>query len=325
VIRHLFVMDPIASVNPAKDTTFDFMLEAQGRGDEVHTASIHDLAAHGARGSARAFPTTVRRPTAADRSHFAAGAPADRPFDDFDVIWMRKDPPVDDAFLLACMILDRADPAKTVMMNDPRGLRIANEKLWGLFADDVGPRTVVSARPDVLLAEVQRLGKAVVKPVQFMGGMGVMVFDKDDRNVRSAIDLLTQEGRRVALVQEYLPGARQGDKRVILIGGDPIGAVLRVPRGDDHRANLHVGGTAAKAVVDDDVRRIAARLKPHLLALGLHFVGLDVIQGMVTEVNVTSPTGVQEIDALDGRAGADRMSAQVFAYVDGLLAQRGAR
>lgn len=324
-MRHLFVMDPVQSVNPAKDTTFDFMLEARSRGIEVYTSSIHDLSAHGARGSARAFPTTVRRPTPDDRAHCALGPAEDRPFDDFDVIWMRKDPPVDDAFLLACMLLDRADPAKTLVLNHPASLRVANEKLWGLFADDVGPRTVVSARPDVLLAEVKRLGKAVVKPVHFMGGMGVMVFDADDRNVRSAIDLLTQEGRRVALVQEYLPGARTGDKRVIVVGGEPIGAVLRVPRGDDHRANMHVGGTAAKAEVDDDDRRIAARLKPHLLELGLHFVGLDVIQGKVTEVNVTSPTGVQEIDALDGRTGKDRMSAQLFDYVDGLLARRGAR
>lgn len=318
-MRFLFVMDPLSSINPAKDTTFDFLLEAQARGVESFVCGIHDLSAYGSKGVARAVSTKVRRPTADDPSFYACGPEQDRPFEDFDVIWMRKDPPVDDAFLLACMILDRAE---TLVLNDPRSLRIANEKLWGLFAEDVIPRTVVSAKRDVLVDEVKRLGKAVLKPIHFMGGMGVMVFDADDRNLRSAVDLLTMEGRRAAIVQEYLPGVRQGDKRVILLGGDPIGAVLRVPRGDEHRANLHVGGSAAKAVVDDDDRRIAARLKPKLLELGLHFVGLDVIEGKATEINVTSPTGVQEIDALDGRTGADRMSAQVMAYVERLVAAR---
>jgi glutathione synthase len=235
---------------------------------------------------------------------------------------MRKDPPVDDAFLQATMILDRHDPARTVMMNTPASLRVANEKLWGLFAAELFARTVVSARREVLLAELARMGKGVLKPLSGAGGAGVMAFEHGDKNVRAAVDLLTNEGRRVALVQEYVPAVKNGDKRVILLGGEPIGAVWRVPQADDNRANMHVGGSVRKAEIDDDDRRIAARLKPELLRLGLHFVGIDVIGGKLTEVNVTSPTGVQEIDRLDGRTGGDRMSAKVMEYVEGLLARR---
>ncbi len=320
--RYLYVMDPLEDVNPAGDTTFDFLLESQDRGVENHVCAVRDLWSAGSEGFARTRPVTVRRPSDDDASHCAFGAPVDQAFSDFDVIWMRKDPPVDDMFLQSTMVLDRHDPARTLMMNTPASLRVANEKLWGLFAAELFPRTVVSARGDVLLAELERMGTGVVKPLSGAGGAGVMAFQHGDKNARAAIDLLTLEGKRVALIQEYLPAVRDGDKRVILLGGDAIGAVWRVPQGDDHRANMHVGGSVRRADIDDDDRRIAARLKPELLRLGLHFVGIDVIGGKVTEVNVTSPTGVQEIDRLDGRTGKDRMSAQVMDYVERLLAER---
>lgn len=317
--RFLFVMDPLERVSPSGDTTFDFLLESQARGVESSVCGIEDLWTVGGEGYARATPVGVRRPTPDDASHCSFGESGDRPFSDFDVIWMRKDPPVDEAFLQATMLLDRHDPDRTLVMNTPSSLRVANEKLWGLFAADLFPRTVVSSRRDVLLAELARMGRGVVKPLALAGGSGVMMFEAGDKNVRSAIDLLTLEGKRAALLQEYVPEVREGDKRVILLGGEPIGAVWRVPQGDDHRANMHVGGTVRQADIDDDDRRIAERLKPKLLELGLHFVGLDVIGGKLTEVNVTSPTGVQEIDRLDGRTGSDRMSAQVMDYVERLL------
>lgn len=320
--RYLFVMDPLENVNPSGDTTFDFLLESQSRSTENHVCAIHDLWSAGSEGFARTRPVSVRRPSDDDSSHCSFGTAEDHAFSDFDVIWMRKDPPVDDAFVQATMLLDRHDPARTVMMNTPASLRVANEKLWGLFAAELFPRTVVSARREVLLEELQRMGKGVVKPLSGAGGSGVMAFEHGDKNVRAAIDLLTQEGKSVALIQEYVPEVRNGDKRVILLGGDPIGAVWRVPQGDDNRANMHVGGTVRRADIDDDDRRIAARLKPEVLRLGLHFVGIDVIGGKLTEVNVTSPTGVQEIDRLDGRTGDERMSAQVMDYVERLLAAR---
>jgi glutathione synthase len=318
--RFLYVMDPLEGVNPTGDTTFDFLLESQARGVESSVSSIEDLWTAGAEGYARATPVGVRRPTDDDKSHCSLGEPSDRPFSDFDVIWMRKDPPVDEAFVQATMLLDRHDPERTLVLNTPASLRVANEKLWALFAPELFPRTVVSSRRDVLLAELVRMGRGVLKPLALAGGSGVMVFESSDKNVRSAIDLLTLEGRRAAILQEYVPEVREGDKRVILLGGDPIGAVWRVPQSDDHRANMHVGGTVLQADIDDNDRRIAERLKPELLRLGLHFVGIDVIGGKLTEVNVTSPTGVQEIDRLDGRTGGDRLSAQVMDYVEKLLA-----
>ncbi len=161
----------------------------------------------------------------------------------------------------------------------------------------------------------------MLKPLFFGGGTGILVFDKGDRNLRAAIDLLTLEGRQAAMVQEYLPSIREGDKRILLLGGEPIGAVLRVPKEDDHRANLHVGGKAVRATITPAEREIAARLKPQLLELGLHFAGIDVIGGKITEINVTSPTGAQEIDRLDTRVGKDRISAQVIDYVEKLHGQ----
>lgn len=321
-MRFLYVMDPFSTVNPDKDTTFAFLLESQARGVENLVCGVGDLSAEGRRGFARAQRVLVRRPDAADPRFVEVQATIEVDFDDVDVIWMRKDPPVDDVFLFACMILDRADPARTLVLNDPRSLRVAHEKLWALGLDDLTPKTVVSSRPDVLVSFVKRLGKGVLKPLHLMGGMGVMAFDADDKNLRSAADLLTLEGRRPALAQEFLPAVREGDKRVILLDGEPVGAVLRVPRGDDVRSNLHVGGTARAAEVDAQDRRIAARIGPALAELGLFFVGIDVIGGRLTEVNVTSPTGVQEIDRLDGRTGSARIPSLVMDAVEKKIAAR---
>ena len=320
-MRHLFVMDPLASVNPEKDTTFAFLLETQARGAENLVCGVSDLWAEGKRGYARAARVEVQRPAQAETPDHTPGhatharvlGSVDVCFDDVDVIWMRKDPPVDEVFLFACMLLDRAPG---LVLNNPQSLRIAHEKLWALWADDVTPKQVVSSRPDVLVDFAKKNGRAVLKPLHGMGGMGVMAFDADDKNLRSAADLLTMEGRRPAVAQEYLPAVRNGDKRVILIDGVPVGAVLRVPRADDVRSNLHVGGSAKKADVDDDDRKIASRIGPRLVELGLFFVGIDVIGGKLTEVNVTSPTGVQEINRLDARAGADRIEAMVMDAVE---------
>ena len=162
----------------------------------------------------------------------------------------------------------------------------------------------------------------MLKPIGFAGGSGVMVFEHDDKNLGAAIDVLTHNGRRPCVVQRFLPDVSAGDKRVLILGGEPIGALNRTLAPGDHRANMHVGGGIGQGVLDEQDRKISARLKPELLRLGLHFVGIDVIGGLLTEVNVTSPTGVQEIDRLDGRSGDDSMSGQTFTYVDTLLAQR---
>jgi glutathione synthase len=303
-LRHLFIIDPLASIHPEGDTSVAFMRAAVARGDEVFVAEQSDLGVRvGGALSARATPLTLAPASASSSSWYTAGAAVEVSADDVQIVWMRKDPPVDEVFLTTTMLLERHDPKKTLVLNNPASLRLAHEKLWALQYPELVPAQVVTARRDVLKAFVDEHGMAVVKPLAFMGGMGVMVFSKEDKNLKSAIDLLTQEGKKPAIAQAYLKDVRIGDKRVIVIDGEPIAALLRVPKDDDVRANLHVGGGAAQVDVDDNDRRICAVLAPELKRLGLFFVGLDVIGGKLTEVNVTSPTGIATIDAIEGRTG----------------------
>ncbi len=309
-LRHLFIIDPLTSLQPGGDTSIAFMRAAAARGDEVMVCEQTDLkvvAGHSV--SARATALTLQPSTSS--TWYQAAAPTEVSFDDLQIVWMRKDPPVDEVFLTTTMLLERHDPKKTLVLNEPASLRLAHEKLWALKFPELVPPQIVSARRDELKAFVDEHGMAVVKPLAFMGGMGVMVFSKEDKNLKSAIDLLTQEGKKPAIAQAYLKDVRIGDKRVIVIDGEPIAALLRVPKDDDVRANLHVGGGAAQVAVDDNDRRICEVLGPELRRLGLFFVGLDVIGGRLTEVNVTSPTGVATIDAIEGRQGEASVAVQV--------------
>jgi glutathione synthase len=320
----LYVIDPMASLLPDHDSTLALMLEAQTRGHQAWVCTVDALGSDRARGFAHAQRAWVTRPTDQDPRHARMEPPAPVFLDGMDVIWMRKDPPVDDAYLYATMLLERIDRQRTLVLNDPVGLRVVHEKLWMLAYPDLCPHTVVSARAEVLVEFVKARGKGVLKPLHLMGGMGVFAFSADDKNLRSAADLLTQGGKIQALAQEYLPAVSNGDKRVILADGVPIGALLRVPRTDEARANMRAGGTAVRATIDEADRNIAARIRPELSRLGVFFVGIDVIGGKLTEVNVTSPTGLQEIDRLDGRTGADTMAAQLWSAAEKkLLGRRG--
>jgi glutathione synthase len=319
-MRHLFIVDPLASLKPAGDTSIALMRQAQALGDEVWACEQRDLAAGpGAGLSARAVSLDLTTSSLSSSSSSSSslswasvGTTRELAVDDVQVVWMRKDPPVDELFLTTLRLLERHNPKKTVVLNDPRALRVVHEKLWALEFPDLVPPQVVSARKDVLLDFVAAHGTAVVKPLAFMGGMGVMVFEKGDRNLKSAIDLLTAEGTQPAMAQAYLPGIRVGDKRVICVDGEPIAALLRVPKADDVRANLHAGGTATTTTIDDDDRRICERLRPELVRLGIFFAGLDVIGGRLTEVNVTSPTGVATIDVIEQRSPEDSVARHIM-------------
>ncbi len=321
--RYLYIMDPIAAINLQSDTTFYLMLESQSRGIANLFCTIEDLINCDGKGFANAHSIQVAIPASKDDTHFHLGKKETVAFDDCSVIFMRKDPPVDDRFLAACMLLDCHNPHHTLVFNSSQGLRLANEKLWGLHVSaHFMPKTVVSSSVAVLLKAAQDLKIVVLKPLFGSGGGGILVMEKADRNLRSALELLTENGKKPIVLQQYLPGARLGDKRLILLGGKPVGALLRVPSEDDHRANLHVGGVAEKAVITSEDKEIAKHLSPHLLALGLHLVGLDIIDNKITEINVTSPTCLQEIDRLEGRTGNDKLNVQVLDYIDRLLAQR---
>jgi glutathione synthase len=218
------------------------------------------------------------------------------------VVLMRKDPPVDVAYLHATWILEMAR-GKTVVINDPSGIRELNEHLAVLKFPELTPPTLVTRSASRLKAFMREQGGAiVVKPVDGFGGLGVFVVRAGDPNASSIFETSTGAGVRWTMAQKYLPDVVKGDKRILLVDGEPIGALLRVPSEHEHRANLHVGGRAAKTSLDENDRAIVERVGPSLRRDGLFFVGLDVIGGRLTEVNVTSPTGVQEIDAIEGRS-----------------------
>ena len=302
-MRFAFVMDPIERILPDKDTTFMFMLEAGRRGHEVYYLRLDDLYIERTVPHGRARRTEVRRPTIAAAGHHRLFEERVTRLDWFDAIFMRKDPPVDLAFFLATHVLSLVDPQRTLVINAPRGLRDANEKLYALHFPDVIPDSLVTADIGRLKAFLAELGgEMIVKPLDGAGGAGVFYLRAEDRNLNAILEASTHDGRRAIMAQRYLPAIRQGDKRIIVLDGEPLGAVLRVPREDETRGNIHVGGATLKAPLGERDRAICARLAPRLRADGLWFVGLDVIGDWLTEVNVTSPTGIQEINALDGVA-----------------------
>jgi glutathione synthase len=218
------------------------------------------------------------------------------------VVFMRKDPPFDMAYFFATHVLGLADPAATLVVNDPRGLREANEKLYSLHFPDLIPESLVTADPARLKTFMETLGgEMIVKPLDGCGGAGVFHLHRGDRNLNAILEVSTLNATRLVMAQRYLPAIRSdGDKRLIVLAGEPLGAIRRVPQEDETRGNIHVGGRVERAPVDARDREICRRMAPRLAADGLYFVGLDIIGGLVTEVNVTSPTGVQEIDRLDG-------------------------
>ncbi|MBP9112016.1 MAG: glutathione synthase [Polyangiaceae bacterium] len=294
--RMLFVMDPIERVHPEKDTTFAMIRAANRLGVETHVCDIKHLSVLD--GNCSAHVQNVRiagQPTAEIRGE------EDRPIGDYTALFMRKDPPFDSAYLFATLQLEYAR-GKTNLVNDPRGLRDANEKLYAINFRQWMPTTLVTSDPERIYAFVEEVGgQAVIKPLDGAGGSGVLVLRKGDSNIRSIVDTLTGEGRRLAMVQQFLPAVTKGDKRILLLDGVPLGAINRVPRADDHRSNIHVGGRVEAVEVTSGERTMIEAMAPRLLADGLRFVGLDVIDGRLTEVNVTSPTGIQEMSRFAGR------------------------
>jgi len=300
-MRFAFVMDPIERILPDKDTTFVFMLESGKRGHEVYYLRVDDLWLHHGVPHARARRASVRRPTAEHPSHYQLFEEREARLDWFDAVFMRKDPPFDLTFFFVTHLLSLADPARTVVINHPRGIREANEKLYALNFPDVIPESLVTADMRRLKGFMEELGgEMIVKPLDGAGGAGVFHLHQGDRNANAILESATDTGRRLIMAQRYLPEIRGGDKRIIVLDGEPLGAVLRVPRDDETRGNIHVGGTTVKAPLTARDLAICARLAPRLRADGLWFVGLDVIGDWLTEINVTSPTGIQEINALDG-------------------------
>jgi glutathione synthase len=295
--KFAFIMDPLEKVLVDKDTTFVFMLEAQFRGHEIYFLALHDLYARRHQVIARARRCEVVRGT----PHFKfLDDGADHTIEDFAAVFMRKDPPADAPYLYATMLLSLADPRRTFVLNNPAGLREANEKLYALnFPDAIPPTIVTYEIPRLKTFLTENGGEMIVKPLDGHGGEGVFLVTSTDRNLGAILETVTHFESRPIMAQRYIPEIRNGDKRLIVLDGEPLGCMMRVPRDDEHRGNIHVGGTCVKTPLTARDRKICAMLKPRLQKDGLYFVGLDIIGEYLTEVNVTSPTGVQEIDRLD--------------------------
>jgi glutathione synthase len=317
-MRFVFVMDTLDRVNPEKDTTFAFIEAAQERGHESLHCLVSDLSIRG--GRAHAKVRTVVTSDADPRITLSA-APRDLCLDDVDAVFIRKDPPFDRAYSYATLLLERARGGPLVI-NDPRGLRDANEKLYALHFQEWMPRTIVTSDRDAVFTFVDEVGgSAVIKPLDGAGGVGVMKLDRADKNARAIADVITHEGRHLAMVQEFLPDVTRGDKRVLLLDGELLGAILRVPRGDDIRSNIHVGGHVEPCELTPREHELVAAVAPRLRADGLVFVGLDVIGERLTEVNVTSPTGIQELARFTGTKPA----AKVIEWTERAAAARPRR
>ncbi len=302
----LLIIDPLHTLNPGHDTSVAIVEAAQRRGHTVYVTTAGTLSIH--EGSAAATCELVRvEPAVLDQGRWLTRDNWYRTepeqvlmLDSFDAVLMRTDPPFDAAYLSATYVLDLVNPEKTLMINSPAGLRNANEKLFGLRVPEVGPATMVTSDVGRIVEQVRVWGKAVLKPIELMAGRGIMILDPDDPNLRSILETSTERGAKRVVVQRWIDEVVSGDRRVIVIDGEPVGAVRRVACGDDFRCNMAAGAVTVADTVNADDRRICRALAPHLREHGLVFAGIDVIGGQLTEINVTSPTGIREIDALSG-------------------------
>jgi glutathione synthase len=295
-MRAGFLMDPIETVIVGHDTTFAFMVECQRRKHEVFTFEQKDLSYRDGGPVARMRRVSVQKVKGA---HFQVLADERLPLSKLDAVFLRKDPPVDVEYLHATQLVELA--RGPFLLNDPQGLRDANEKLYALQFPGLCPRTVVSRDKQEILVFLEDVGgEMILKPVDGFGGLGILHVKKGDRNLNSMVEIATAGGRTATVAQEYLPASREGDKRIVLLDGEPLGALLRIPQDGDVRGNLAAGARSKKTTITDRDREICRRLAPDLRRRGLWFVGLDIIGTHLTEVNVTSPTGIEEIDALDG-------------------------
>jgi glutathione synthase len=289
-------MDPIETINVAADSTFVLALEAQARGHRLYHYLPRHLSLIDGRVVAKARRLKLRR---AKKDFAALGRFETLDLARMDVILMRQDPPFDMAYITATHVLEHLS-GKVLVVNDPASVRNAPEKLFATHFAGLMPPTLVSSDREAILAFRRRHRDIILKPLFGNGGAGIFRVTEKDENFNALLENFAQFYREPIVVQRYLPEVRQGDKRIILVDGEPQGAVLRVPAKGEARANLHVGGKALKTTLTRRERAICAAIGPTLRERGLVFVGIDVIGDYLTEINVTSPTGIQEINRLDG-------------------------
>ena len=296
-------MDPIGAVNITADSTFRIALEAQTRGHSLFFYTPDRLAFVEGRVLARGFPITLRREPG---NHVSYGPEAEVDLADFDVVWLRQDPPFDMSYTTTTHILEMIHP-RTLVVNDPFWVRNSPEKLLVLRFPSLIPPTAIARDLATIRAFKVRHGDIILKPLYGNGGAGVFRLDPNDRNLASLHEMFTGINREPLIVQKFLPDVARGDKRVILVDGEAVGAINRVPQAGETRSNLHVGGRPEKIGLSARDLEICAAIGPVLREKGQIFVGIDVIGDYLTEINVTSPTGLQELERFDGTNAAARI------------------
>ena len=289
-------MDPIGPIDINADSTFRIAEEAQALGHELFYYTPDRLAWQECRVTARGWPLTVRREKG---NHFSLGEEAEIDLSTFDVVWLRQDPPFDMGYITTTHLLERLD-GNTLVVNDPFWVRNYPEKLLVLQFPELTPPTTIARDLSTLRAFREKHGDIILKPLYGNGGAGVFRLTPDDRNLVSLYELFTGMNREPLIAQKYVPDVSNGDKRVILVDGEPIGAINRVPPIGETRSNLHIGGTAQKIGLTARDKEICDAIGPLLREKGQVFVGIDVIGDYLTEINVTSPTGLQELERFDG-------------------------
>ena len=291
----LFVIDPLDTLNRATETSLLLMEELARRGHTSAVATLPDLYLTEAGAGVRAAAIRLRP---SGDPFYELGAAADHPFTAFDLVLMRKDPPVDTAYLAATFVLEHATTVVPVV-NDPVSLRTVNEKLWPLSLPQFAPATLISGDVARLVAFARRHGRVVLKPLEDCSGRGILLVDAAQAPQRIADYMALHAGRPV-LVQQFLEGVAAGDKRILLLAGEPIGAVNRIPRSRDHLANIHQGARVEATTLAVRDHAIIAAVKPLLVERRLWLAGIDVIDGYLTEINVTSPSAARQINAVSG-------------------------
>ncbi len=315
----LFVLDPLPTLNPRADTSYVMITEALRRGHHPYYTTLDGLALHGSQAWAHAREVGPASADAlapmVDRSEAEA-----RPLSSFAVVLMRKDPPVDEAFIAATWILDHAG---TLVLNAPAGLREHNEKLSMLAFPELIPVTRLLRRMSDLRATLDELGgRMIVKPLLGYGGREVLMAVDGDPNLSTLFEIATADETRWTVAQQFVPEASKGDKRILLVEGEPVGAVMRVPSRGELRNNFHAGGQPETTLLTERDREICSHVGPWLRDRGQLFAGIDVLGAYLTEINVTSPTGMQEINRLGGLRDDATMQAKFWDAVEARLAQR---
>ena len=295
-LRVAIQMDPIEKIDINGDSSFMMAMEAQARGHEVWHYLPSALMFESGTLTARANRLEVRREVG---NHFTFGPRQTLDLATVDIVLMRQDPPFDMAYITATHLLEHVHP-KALVVNDPAAVRNAPEKLFVTLFPDLMPPTLITSDRLAVAEFRDRHKDIIVKPLFGNGGAGVFHIKPEDENLTALLEMFTERSREPVMVQRYEPAVRLGDKRIILIEGEPVGGVLRVPAPGEARANMHVGGKPVKTTLTPREREICERIGPELRRQGQVFVGIDVIGDYLTEINVTSPTGIQEINRLDG-------------------------